>query len=130
MATISAIGSVVKAPGLAASRTFTGKSEFVTFTGLRAGVKLSQRRAPHPATHAGSRRQSRDAVRRLVVEANFSKVPEEPLGLYDPSMDSDACGVGFVAELSKKPNRKTVSRRSEAFCVDVSCSLNALGEGR
>ena len=109
MATVSALGSAVRAPGLATSRTFIGKSEFVTFSGLRAGVKLSQRRALRPATHAGFRRQSRDVSRRLVVEANFSKVPEEPLGLYDPSMDSDACGVGFVAELSKKPNRKTVS---------------------
>ena len=40
---------------------------------------------------------------------SLSQVPEKPLGLYDPSFDKDACGVGFVAELSGEYNRKTVS---------------------
>ena len=43
------------------------------------------------------------------VLAGLSGVPEGNLGLYDPSLDKDACGVGFVAELSAKPNRKIVS---------------------
>lgn len=38
----------------------------------------------------------------------FSAVPEKPLGLYDPAMDKDSCGVGFVAELSGESSRKTV----------------------
>jgi glutamate synthase (NADPH/NADH) len=44
-----------------------------------------------------------------VVKAGLSAVPEGNLGLYDPAFDKDACGVGFVAELSAKPNRKTVT---------------------
>jgi len=43
------------------------------------------------------------------VLAGLSSVPEGNLGLYDPSFDKDSCGVGFVAELSAKPNRKIVS---------------------
>lgn len=40
---------------------------------------------------------------------SFSQVPEKPLGLYDASFDKDSCGVGFIAELSGKYSRKTVS---------------------
>lgn len=50
------------------------------------------------------------------VLAGLSGVPEGNLGLYDPSFDKDACGVGFVAELSAKPNRKIVS--AIRFVVD------------
>lgn len=39
----------------------------------------------------------------------FSQVPDKPLGLYDPSMDKDSCGVGFVAELSGDCSRKTIT---------------------
>ncbi|CAA7402621.1 unnamed protein product [Spirodela intermedia] len=40
---------------------------------------------------------------------SFSQVPEKNLGLYNPSLDKDACGVGFVAELSGEYSRKTVT---------------------
>ncbi|XP_027338978.1 glutamate synthase [NADH], amyloplastic isoform X1 [Abrus precatorius] len=46
---------------------------------------------------------------RLAVRSAFSAVPEKPLGLYDPAMDKDSCGVGFVAELSGESSRKTVT---------------------
>lgn len=56
----------------------------------------------------------------------FSQVPEKPLGLYDPSMDKDSCGVGFVAELSGDCSRKTVSvlfflilRKFMLICLDI-----------
>lgn len=39
--------------------------------------------------------------------AKHSDVPEAQ-GLFNPENDKDACGVGFVAELSKVPTRKTV----------------------
>ena len=38
----------------------------------------------------------------------LSEYPSGPLGLYDPAFDKDSCGVGFVAELSAIPSRKTV----------------------
>lgn len=46
---------------------------------------------------------------KLAVRSAFSGVPEKPMGLYDPAMDKDSCGVGFVAELSGQSSRKTVS---------------------
>ncbi|KAL2584576.1 hypothetical protein AAZV13_14G136700 [Glycine max] len=46
---------------------------------------------------------------RVAVRSAFSAVPEKPLGLYDPAMDKDSCGVGFVAELSGESSRKTVT---------------------
>lgn len=39
----------------------------------------------------------------------LSGFPDGNLGLYDPALDMDSCGVGFVAELSAQPNRKIVS---------------------
>ncbi|KAF7816701.1 glutamate synthase [NADH], amyloplastic isoform X1 [Senna tora] len=46
---------------------------------------------------------------RVVVRSALSAVPEKPLGLYDPALDKDSCGVGFVAELSGESNRQTVT---------------------
>lgn len=46
---------------------------------------------------------------KVMVRSALSLVPEKPLGLYDPSMDKDSCGVGFVAELSGEGSRKTVT---------------------
>lgn len=45
----------------------------------------------------------------VTVRMALSEIPQERLGLYDPSLDKDACGVGFVAELSGKASRKTVT---------------------
>ncbi|PWZ18290.1 Glutamate synthase 2 [NADH], chloroplastic [Zea mays] len=41
---------------------------------------------------------------------SMSKLPQGDTGLYDPSMDRDSCGVGFIAELSAEPSRKTVTK--------------------
>ena len=38
------------------------------------------------------------------------KRPTEPVGLYDPSYEHDACGVAFVARLDGTPQRETVVR--------------------
>ncbi|KAL6848634.1 hypothetical protein ACP4OV_021217 [Aristida adscensionis] len=40
---------------------------------------------------------------------SMSKVPESSIGLYNPSYERDSCGVGFIAELSAEPSRKTVA---------------------
>ncbi|CAN6359232.1 unnamed protein product [Urochloa humidicola] len=39
---------------------------------------------------------------------SMSKIPESRIGLYDPSLERDSCGVGFIAELSAEPSRKTI----------------------
>ena len=36
--------------------------------------------------------------------------PTQPVGLYDPSYEHDACGVAFVARLDGKPTHETVQR--------------------
>ena len=53
---------------------------------------------------------------RVTVRSAFSAVPEKPLGLYDPAMDKDSCGVGFVAELSGQNSRKTVRTGFPFLC--------------
>src|ERR687883_394487 len=37
-----------------------------------------------------------------------------PVGLYDPSFEHDACGVGFVARLSGQPGHDIVLKAVEA----------------
>ncbi|CAI5947279.1 unnamed protein product [Closterium sp. NIES-64] len=56
------------------------------------------------------------------------------MGLYDPALDSDACGVGFVAELSKIPTRKTVTDALEmlirmAHRGACGCEVNTVRRG-
>jgi glutamate synthase domain-containing protein 2/glutamate synthase domain-containing protein 1/glutamate synthase domain-containing protein 3 len=41
--------------------------------------------------------------------------PTEPVGLYDPEYEHDACGVAFVARLSGEPTHETVRRAITAL---------------
>jgi len=41
--------------------------------------------------------------------------PTEPVGLYDPEYEHDACGVAFVARLSGEPSHETVQRAITAL---------------
>jgi glutamate synthase (NADPH/NADH) large chain len=41
--------------------------------------------------------------------------PTEPVGLYDPRYEHDACGVAFVARLSGEPSHETVQRAITAL---------------
>jgi glutamate synthase domain-containing protein 2/glutamate synthase domain-containing protein 1/glutamate synthase domain-containing protein 3 len=41
--------------------------------------------------------------------------PTEPIGLYDPGYEHDACGVAFVARLSGDPSHETVQRAITAL---------------
>jgi glutamate synthase domain-containing protein 2/glutamate synthase domain-containing protein 1/glutamate synthase domain-containing protein 3 len=41
--------------------------------------------------------------------------PTEPVGLYDPTYEHDACGVAFVARLSGEPSHETVKRAVTAL---------------
>ena len=82
---------------------------FAQFTGLRGSGEsdlLNRRNSVHKACKicgAGPQHSG------LSVSAGFSSIPQKSLGLYDPSLDKDSCGVGFVAELSKQPSRRTVT---------------------
>eukprot|EP00850_Spirogloea_muscicola_P006153 SM000029S10448 [mRNA] locus=s29:251852:264982:+ [translate_table: standard] len=83
---------------------------FRGFAGLRSerwSLPQRQLRAGEPLGQPLPPWQSR-ALGRLIVAMALSQVPPKR-GLYDPALDQDACGVGFVAELSKVPNRKTVT---------------------
>lgn len=90
------------------------------FTGLRreAPLKLSTRERLQQRQQGSLHFSDGVPVRGLGLKpvlAGLSGVPEGNLGLYDPSFDKDSCGVGFVAELSAKPNRKIVSGSDRLF---------------
>lgn len=34
--------------------------------------------------------------------------PPKKVGLYDPAFERDACGIGFIADLKRRPTRSTV----------------------
>jgi glutamate synthase (NADPH/NADH) len=70
-------------------------------------------RGLHRVSRTGFQGSTRSHVRRgrsttAIVSASHSDVPLAK-GLFNPHNDKDACGVGFVAELSKAPTRKTVT---------------------
>ena len=44
----------------------------------------------------------------VVLCMALSNILQENLGLYEPLLDKDACGVGFVAELLGKASQKTI----------------------
>ena len=58
--------------------------------------------------HSGWRPNAPGRGNRLEVSAMAHNTVPEARGLYDPANDSDACGVGFIAELDKGPTRSCV----------------------
>ena len=72
-----------------------------------------QRPRPLPWAERAARRHDGGGVVASASAAagvrSMSRIPQGNTGLYDPSMDRDSCGVGFIAELSVEPSRKTVS---------------------
>ncbi|GJM89695.1 hypothetical protein PR202_ga05907 [Eleusine coracana subsp. coracana] len=83
--------------------------------GVSLGSGLFIHGAPLPAAQERARSAPRapcaarrhDGVAAAEVRS-MSKVPESSIGLYNPSFERDSCGVGFIAELSAEPSRKTV----------------------
>lgn len=69
--------------------------------GFLGGVQRTEERVAPRAPRAAAR--DAEVVRPL------SKLPNSSIGLYNPSFERDACGVGFVAELSGDYKRETVS---------------------
>uniref|UniRef100_A0A804LML5 glutamate synthase (ferredoxin) n=1 Tax=Zea mays TaxID=4577 RepID=A0A804LML5_MAIZE len=65
------------------------------------GMHRTEERVVPRAPHAAAR--DAEVVRPL------SKLPNSSIGLYDSSFERDACGVGFVAELSGDYKRETVN---------------------
>jgi hypothetical protein len=44
-----------------------------------------------------------------------TKQPPEAVGLYDPSFEHDACGVGMVARLDNQPTHDVIRRAITAL---------------
>ncbi|KAL4542648.1 hypothetical protein Ndes2526B_g09651 [Nannochloris sp. 'desiccata'] len=61
----------------------------------------------------------------LQVFSKHSDIPEAK-GLFNPENDKDACGVGFIADLSKEPSRKTVSDALEMLLLNETLVSNCL----
>lgn len=67
-------------------------------------------RAQPPSLALKTRRPRPRAI--VPVQASHSAIPPAQ-GLFNPGNDKDACGVGFIAELSKNPTRRTVTESLE-----------------
>ena len=87
----------------------------------RAANSLAACTAPRSASFRGA---PHAAARDAEVVRPLSKLPNSSIGLYDSSFERDACGVGFVAELSGDYKRETVSyidsfkvQRGDATCI-------------
>ncbi|KAK3134883.1 hypothetical protein QOZ80_5BG0411960 [Eleusine coracana subsp. coracana] len=65
-------------------------------------------RSAPPRAPCAARRHDGVAASAAAEVRSMSKVPESSIGLYNPSFERDSCGVGFIAELSAEPSRKTV----------------------
>ena len=87
-------GSARDAPCGAANRRATSSRRLATAT-FRAS---SAHAAPFGSTRLPPRQR-----------------PTEPVGLYDPGYEHDACGVAFVARLSGEPSHETVQRAITAL---------------
>lgn len=60
----------------------------------------------------------------------MSLIPDKPIGLYNPSYDKDACGVGFIAELSGDYKRNIVSTtQNTASPIHYSVTLLLIDDG-
>ena len=47
----------------------------------------------------------------MTFKAPLDLTVHAPDGMYDPANEHDACGVGMVTTLNKRPERKIVDRR-------------------
>ena len=45
------------------------------------------------------------------LTAGVTTAPKK-VGLYDPANEKDACGIGFIADLTRTPTRSTVVVRA------------------
>ncbi|KAL3524404.1 hypothetical protein ACH5RR_017238 [Cinchona calisaya] len=90
----------------AAKRRSVCGSEKTKFFGARLPRALGSKTSHLWQTDGAGRTPK---LRVFQLRSALSLVPEKPLGLYDPSLDKDSCGVGFVAELSGESSRKTVT---------------------
>ncbi|CAN6345929.1 unnamed protein product [Urochloa humidicola] len=70
-------------------------------------LPAAQRARALPWAESAARRHERVVASATGVRS-MSKIPESSIGLYDPSLERDSCGVGFIAELSAEPSRKTI----------------------
>ena len=86
------------------------------------GERLRHRERSHQWRSAGPGQYPKLSV--VGPAMSFSQVPEKNLGLYDPSLDKDSCGVGFVAELSGVDSRKTVIIALPLVCFSADLSTS------
>jgi glutamate synthase (NADPH/NADH) large chain len=71
---------------------------------------------------------SQQSVIAGIPSQNIAKGTGRPgaIGLYDPSNEKDACGVGFIVDLSSKQTRETVNNAITMLEVCVSIIVLAI----
>ncbi|XP_062232093.1 glutamate synthase 2 [NADH], chloroplastic-like isoform X2 [Phragmites australis] len=92
----------------AAGAAYGGALQHRGCGGVSLEAEWFLRGAPLPAAQERTRVVPRAAAAASGEVRSMSKIPGSSIGLYDPSFERDSCGVGFIAELSAEPSRKTV----------------------
>ncbi len=59
--------------------------------------------------------ESNDKGARFIADWQKNAARLESAGAYDPSTEHDACGVGFVAAIDGRPNRRVVEAGIDAL---------------
>ena len=67
----------------------------------------------------------------VTFKAPLDLTVHAPDGMYDPANEHDACGVGMVTTLNKRPERKIVTDAIEVLVSWlIMCAVGCRGEHR
>ncbi|HEX4042566.1 MAG TPA: glutamate synthase central domain-containing protein, partial [Xanthobacteraceae bacterium] len=75
---------------------------------------MGERKTSAGSIERGNATRARDAD--LLRTATLDPGSPEPQGLYDPTLDKDACGVGFIADIKGRKSHQTVEDGLRILC--------------
>ncbi|HMJ28433.1 MAG TPA: glutamate synthase subunit alpha, partial [Xanthobacteraceae bacterium] len=87
------------------------------FVGVLAGVRREEQMG---AAHMRARKSGRQAARGERAAARYADSADPGLppaqGLYDPALEKDSCGVGFIADIKGRSSHKLVEDALAILC--------------
>jgi glutamate synthase (NADPH/NADH) large chain len=87
------------------------------FIGVLAGVRREEQMG---AAHMRARKSGRQAARGKRAAARYADSADPGLppaqGLYDPALEKDSCGVGFIADIKGRSSHKLVEDALAILC--------------
>ncbi|MGH6665692.1 MAG: hypothetical protein ACREB2_12440, partial [Pseudolabrys sp.] len=66
--------------------------------------------------YADRRNATRSRAAALLRAATADPGTPAPQGLYDPALDKDACGVGFIADIKGRKSHQTIEDGLRILC--------------